>query len=66
MDESELLRKLAELEAKVDAVYASSEKVRKYLFWSGVVALLLIVVPLFLFPLVLPAFLQSVAVPAGY
>lgn len=62
----ELGKRLADLEAKMDAVYASSEKIRKYLLWSGIIALALIIVPLFLLPLVIPAFLQSVTIPAGY
>jgi len=66
MDDGALFQKLAELEAKVDAVYASSEKIRKYFLWTGIITLLVIVVPLFLLPLVIPAFLQSVTIPPGY
>lgn len=65
MDE-DLSRRLTELEAKLDAVYASAEKTRKYLFWSGVVAILLIVVPLLILPALIPAFLGSVSIPSGY
>jgi hypothetical protein len=67
MDASiEILEKLAALEAKVDAAYVSAEKTRKYLLWSGIIAAALIVVPLLILPLVIPAFLSSVAIPTGY
>lgn len=58
--------KLTELEVKVDAVYASAEKMRKYFLWTGIVTLAVIVVPLLLFPFIIPAFLSSGTLPAGY
>jgi len=59
-------QKLAALEIKVDELYASSEKTRKYLllgFWITVGAIL---IPLLILPLLLPAFLSSVALPTGF
>lgn len=61
-----LLERVAALEAKVDAVYTSSEKIRKYFLWTGIITLALIVIPLLILPLLVPAFLQSVTIPAGY
>jgi len=58
--------KLAELEAKVNAAVTSSEKVRKYLMWTAIVTIAVIVLPLLILPLLLPAFLSSVALPAGF
>ena len=43
--DDELRTRLDMLEKKVDAAYAAAEKVRKYLFWTGVVTIALIVVP---------------------
>ena len=56
---------LAELSGKVDALYESSEKMRKYFLWTLVVTLAVIILPLFILPMLLPAFLSSVALPAG-
>ncbi|HEY4501538.1 MAG TPA: hypothetical protein VJJ20_00525 [Candidatus Paceibacterota bacterium] len=64
LDRMEL--KLAELEGKVDAAYESSEKMRKYILWGFWITVGVIVVPLLILPLLLPAFLSSVAIPAGF
>ena len=60
--------KLAELAGKLDATYASAEKMRKYFLWTMVVTIALIVVPLFLLPLFIPSFLasQGATLPAGF
>jgi hypothetical protein len=58
--------KLAELEVKVDAAYQSSEKMRKYLLWGFWITVGAIVIPLLILPLLLPAFLGSVALPPGF
>lgn len=59
--------KLAELEGKLDATYASAEKTRKILLWTGVVTIATIVIPLLIIPLLIPSFLasQGVGLPAG-
>jgi hypothetical protein len=51
--------KLAELEGKLDATFASAEKMRKYFLWTLIVTVAVIVIPLLILPLVLPAFLAS-------
>lgn len=60
------IARIAAIEQKVDQIYVSVEKTRKYFFWTGVVTLVVIVVPLLLFPLVIPLFLQSLSLPAGF
>ena len=57
LDKIEL--KLVELEGKIDAVYASSEKMRKYFLWTVIIMVGAILLPLFLLPLFVPAFLAS-------
>ncbi len=57
--------KLAELEGKLDAVFASSEKMRKYFLWALYITAGAIIIPLFILPLVIPAFLASQGVGAG-
>ena len=58
--------KLAELAGKVDKAYESSESMRKYLLWGFWITVGVIVLPLLILPLLLPAFLSSVAIPAGF
>jgi hypothetical protein len=59
-------KKLADLEAKVDAMFASSEKVRKYLLWGFWITVGTILLPLLILPFVLPAFLQSIVLPTDF
>lgn len=56
--------KLAQLEAKVDALYSSSEKMRRYFLWTLIITIGVILIPLFILPLFLPAFLASQGVGA--
>ena len=57
--EQDLLAKLTELEAKVDAAYTAAYKTYRIMWWTGVISLVVIVVPLLLLPLVLPAFFSA-------
>ncbi|MDO8518081.1 MAG: hypothetical protein Q7S26_02210 [bacterium] len=61
-------RTLAELQGKIDATYASSEKMRKYFLWMLIITVGAIIVPLFLLPFFVPAFLasQGALLPAGF
>ena len=56
----EILKKLAELEAKVDAVYKSAEKTRKYFLWTLIISVVLFVLPLIALIFVIPSFLNAV------
>ncbi len=47
------------LGAKIDAVYVSAEKTRKILKWSGIITIVVVVVPLLLIPLLVPAFFAA-------
>ncbi len=51
--------KLAELSGKVDQAQESAEKVRRYLMWGFWITVGAIIIPLFLLPLFVPAFLAS-------
>jgi type II secretory pathway component PulM len=51
--------KLAELEGKIDATFASAERTRKILWWTGVISILVIVGPLLLLPFFLPMFFSA-------
>ena len=43
-------KKLAVLEAKIDATFKSAEKTRKYFLWTGIITLAVIVLPLLFLP----------------
>ncbi len=51
--------KLAELQGKLDAIYASSEKLRKYFLWTLIITAGAILIPLLILPVVLPGFMAS-------
>lgn len=57
--------KLAELEGRLGQAYESVEKMRKYMLWGFWITVAVIVVPLLILPLMLPAFLGAVTIPAG-
>ena len=59
MIDPELSARLDEIGAKVDAAYQAAEKVRKYLFWTGVITVAFIVLPLIGLVFVLPQFISS-------
>ncbi len=58
-------KKLADVEVKLDAVLKSSEKMRKYFLWTLIITAAVIIIPLFILPLLLPAFLNSVTLLPG-
>ena len=57
--EQEILKKLEEQKKQIEAIYISVEKTRKYFFWTGVITLVVIVIPLLLLPFVLPTALSG-------
>ncbi len=59
MIEPELLAKLDEIGAKADAAFHAAESTRKYLFWTGVVTVALIVLPLIGLMFAIPSFISS-------
>lgn len=59
MIDPELAARLDVLEVKVDKAYHASETVRKYLFWTGVITVALIVLPLIGLAFVVPQFIST-------
>lgn len=57
--EPALEARLAALEQKVDAIYVSTEKTRKYFLWTLIISVALFVLPLIGVVLVAPAFINS-------
>lgn len=56
----EVLKKLLELETKIDAVYKSAEKTRKYFMWTLILSVVFLVLPLIALIFVIPQFLNSI------
>ncbi len=56
--EPELIKRIDELEKKVDAVYKSAEKTRKYFLFTLIISVAVIVLPLIGLILVIPQFLS--------
>jgi len=57
--EEELLKKLEEQDKKIDAIYVSVEKTRKYILWTVVSTVVLFVLPLIALALVIPWFMST-------
>ncbi len=57
--EEDLRQKLDAIERKVEAAYTSAEKTRKYLFWTGVVTIALIVLPAIGLIFAVPSFIST-------
>lgn len=57
--EQEILKKLEEQEQKIDAIYKSVEKLRKYFLWTLIVTVVTIVLPLIALVSIIPWFLST-------
>ena len=63
MIDPELAAKLDEIGAKADKAYHAAETVRKYLFWTGIISIALIVLPLIGLAFVIPAYMSNYVNP---
>ncbi|OGG59972.1 hypothetical protein A3C86_01010 [Candidatus Kaiserbacteria bacterium RIFCSPHIGHO2_02_FULL_49_16] len=59
MDDTDILQKLESLEKKVDAVYVSAEKTRKYFLTVIIVSVIAFVLPLIGLLFAIPSFLST-------
>jgi type IV secretory pathway component VirB8 len=57
--DKELETRLAVIEQKIDAAYHSAEKTRKYLLWTLIISVAMIVLPLIGMAFVLPKFIGT-------
>ena len=57
--EQEFAERFLELEEKINAIYVSVEKTRKYFFWTMVITVALFVLPLIGLAFAIPAFLNN-------
>ncbi len=61
----DILKKFEEQDKKLDAVLASSERMRKYFLWTLIISVAVIILPLIGLVFVIPSFLNSLTLPAG-
>ncbi len=57
--EPNINERLTTLEKKIDDMYTSFEKVRKYFIWSGIITLALIILPIIGLIFAVPTFLST-------
>ena len=55
----DIQKQIEELDRKLDEIYVSVEKARKYFFWSMVVTLVVFVLPLIALIFIIPSFLND-------
>jgi predicted ferric reductase len=55
----EIKQQLAAQAAKIEAIYQSVEKMRKYFFWTMVISIAVIILPLIGLVFAIPTFLSS-------
>ena len=54
----EVLKKIAEQDKKIDAIFKSVETTRKYFFWTLIVTVIVLVLPLIGLLFIIPQFLS--------
>ena len=57
--EQELLDKFAEQEKKIDAIYISVEKTRKYFLWTLIITIVTVVVPVIILIFMIPRLIST-------
>jgi len=57
--EQEIIKKLAEQEEKINKIYISVEKTRKYFFWTMVITIIIVVLPAIGLAFAIPSFLNN-------
>jgi type IV secretory pathway component VirB8 len=57
--EQEITKRLIELEEKINRIYISVEKTRKYFLWTMIITVAVVVLPLLGLMFVLPSFVQN-------
>ena len=66
MENTALETKIVELQTKVDAIYVSVEKTRKYFLWTLIITLVVVVLPLLVLPFAISALLKTITLPMGF
>lgn len=64
--EPDIIKKLDEHSAKLDAIYRSAEKTRKYIMWTAIISVVLFVLPLIGLLFAIPSYLNTVTSVSGF
>jgi len=57
--DSDIENKIEELNRKIDEIYVSVEKTRKYFFWTMIITVAVVILPLIGLMFVIPSFLSN-------
>ncbi|MBU0613213.1 hypothetical protein KKB10_04325 [Patescibacteria group bacterium] len=57
--EQEILQKISDQQIKIDEIYKSVEKMRKYFLWTFIISIVFFVLPLIGLIFVLPSFIDA-------
>lgn len=57
--DQDILKKLAEQEEKINKIYISVEKTRKYFLWTMIITIVVIVVPIIGLFFAIPSFMNN-------
>ncbi len=57
--EEEILKKIEQQDKKLEAIYRSVEKMRKYFLWTLIITAIVIILPLIGLAFVIPIYLES-------
>jgi len=63
--DDELLKKIQVQEAKLDSIYASVEKLRKYFLWTLIITVATVVLPLLVLVIMLPWLMGTLGAAYG-
>lgn len=56
----EILKKIEQQERKIDAIYASVEKLRKYFLWTFIITVATVILPLIIAIVILPSLIGNI------
>lgn len=65
MENEEIGQRLVVLEQKIDATFKSAEKTRKYLLWTLIISIAVIVLPLIGLVFAIPKFINTLDIYKG-
>lgn len=57
--EQEIIKKLVELDGKINSIYISVEKTRKYFLWTMIITVAVVVLPVIGLMFILPSFMNT-------
>jgi len=63
--EQDILEKFEAQEKKIDAIYVSVEKTRKYFLWTMIITIIVVVLPLIAIAVLIPWMLSSLSSAYG-